>query len=126
MTILAALLAAVFLTCGSTIAGVTLASDISVGAKVIGAVLGLIVACGAIPLVRAARRMRRRRDERIAVSLKARQDRKTVGWAAVLMTASALGLFFVPATGAKVAAIIDLCIVPIFLIWEFDPAPDKP
>lgn len=43
----------------------------------------------------------------------------------VRLTASALGLFFVPGAGAKVAAIIDLCIVPIFLVWKFDPPRDK-
>lgn len=111
-----------FALCGSglVVAGVYAGGS----ASTIGIGLGVIVACGSIPFLRAARRMNRKLREEPVTDAERRSRRRKVR--AILGFYAACGLSAVlgpgPGSVRVIAVIAMVLVVPLVLISEFDHA----
>ena len=129
MVALARVTAAFFAICGITIAAECILSGTGLEVAIVGTIFGALIASGAVPFLRAARRMKSDLAEHPLTPENRRSRRHVVGAVVAFCAINAASVLFLPmpgGVGPKVVMLIVIVLVlPLVLIGAVDPTKRK-
>jgi len=129
MVVLARVMAAFFAICGITIAAECLFSGSGFEVAIIGTIFGAIIASGAVPFLRAARRMKRDLADHPLTPERRRSRRRTLAAVVAFCAITAASAIVLPMPGGLGPVVVMLIaivlVLPLLLIDAVDPTKRK-